>query len=190
MAVPRMWKWREPANGNALDGRTHAPWGEGQARRGGARSTLRRRTSSPRMPRASSLSAMARSAKPLGTWDGSTEADWSVVASPIMPGSEQDLELDSTAAASPPAGGSALNPSCAQRVGTPPGVGPRGSALKCRRQETLCRREGESGDGSRQMATSAVFVRVLTCRGSAVTKYPCRSRWSRSWRARRPREAS
>lgn len=39
--------------------------------RGGARSTLRRRTSSPRIPRATSLSSIARRAAPLGTCDGS-----------------------------------------------------------------------------------------------------------------------
>jgi hypothetical protein len=80
-------------NENALDGRTSA-LGESQARCGGARSTLRRSTSSPRMPRARSLRAMARRAGPLGTCDGSFEAICSVVAVPFMSRSYQGISWE------------------------------------------------------------------------------------------------
>jgi len=89
-------------DGNALDGRTSA-LDEGQARCGGARSTLRRRTSSPRMPRASSPRAMARRAGPLGTCEGSAEALCTVIASRIILRRYQGTDSDSSAPAPPPA---------------------------------------------------------------------------------------
>jgi hypothetical protein len=59
------------------------------------------------MPRASSLRAMAKSAGPLGTWDGSAEAVRTLDASPFMPRpyrplKRQDIDSHSPALASHP----------------------------------------------------------------------------------------